>query len=84
MGAKETCESGWIELAVGPPLLSRLQPVEPLLLKMESGLSLFTIWRPHCSLFYRTAILPAFKIQLLGGERGPVNKRGVMFCRLMS
>lgn len=44
--------------------------VEPLLLKMESRLSLFTIWRPDCSRCYPTAILPALKIQLWEG-RGP-------------
>lgn len=42
---------------------------------MESGLSLFTIWRPHCSLFYPTAILPAFKIQLWG-EKGAYKYEG--------
>lgn len=60
----------WNRLAVGARLLWRLQPVEPLLLKMESRLSLFTIWRPDCSLCYPTAILPALKIQLWE-RRGP-------------
>lgn len=65
----------WNRLAVAARLLWRLQPVEPLLLKMESRLSLFTIWRPDCSLCYPTAILPALKIQLWE-RRGPCKMTG--------